>query len=102
MKKKIYILAFIFLGFQIQFLIHSFVEQNYIYFLLKDFDTFSFGMTWAEIYAVHHILTIFLLVAGVSLGYWQGKYWWKYIYLDKRLEYKWKDRNSLLWKILKY
>lgn len=102
MKKIVYIVAFTILGILLQFLVHSFFEQNYIYFLLKDFDTYSFGFSWAQLYMAHKIISALFFIGGALFGFYQGKYWWKYIYVDKKIEYKFKNKKGLFWKILKY
>lgn len=102
MKKIVYITAFTVLGILLQFLLHSFVEQNYIYFLLKYFDTFSLGLSWNQLMIVHKIFSLLLLLGGILFGFLQGKYWWKYIYVDKKLEKKFKNKKGLFWKIIKY
>ncbi len=102
MKKIVYIVAFIILGVLLQFLLHSLLEQSYIYFLLKDFNTFSLGFNWEQLYIAHKIITVLFLVAGALFGFLQGKYWWKYIYVDKKIEHKFKGKKGLFWKIIKY
>jgi hypothetical protein len=88
MKKKVYIALFIFLGILLQFLIHAIVEISYIVMLNADFEKYSFGFSWNQLYIIHHIGTFFLLVAGISFGLWQGKFWWKKIYVEKIREKK--------------
>ena len=80
MKRTIYIISFTFLGILVQFLIHAFVETWYIGFLIKDFSVYSFGFSWENWYAIHHIFTIILFIGGVLFGFWQGKFWWHKIY----------------------
>lgn len=88
MKKTIYITAFTFLGVLLQFLLHAWVEIWYTNLLLKDFAAYGFGLSWQTWFAIHHILSILLLIAGLIFGYKSGQYWWKQIYVLKR--YKWK------------
>lgn len=102
MKKAIYIAAFTFFGLQLQFLVRSFIEINYINLLLKDFDTFSLGLNWQQIYIVHYIFSVLMFLLGAAFGFWQGRYWWKYIYVDKKIDKRFAGKNSLFWKIIKY
>lgn len=102
MKKFIYITAFTILGVQLQFLVHSFLEIIYIKLLLLNFGVYSFGLEWSQLYDIHRVITVILLVAGIAFGFWQGHFWWKYIYVDKKIEGKFKNRKGFIWKILKY
>lgn len=83
MKKKIYLIAFTFLGLLAQFLVHAWVETWYIDLLISDFSQYGFGLSWDQWYLIHHIGTVILLIAGALIGYWQGKFWWKRIYEKK-------------------
>ncbi|MFH1187713.1 MAG: hypothetical protein V1688_02505 [bacterium] len=83
MKKKIYIIAFTFLGILLQLLIHALVEMWYIGLLLNNFSRYSLGFSWDQLYLIHYAGTIILFVAGALFGFWQGTYWWKKIYGEK-------------------
>ena len=80
MKKIIYVALFTFLGFLLQLILHAVFEQWYISLLLKDFETFGFGLSWDEWFLVHHFLSVLLAIAGMLLGFWQGRHWYKIIY----------------------
>lgn len=80
MKKTVYIILFILLGVELQFLIHAFTEMWYINLLLRDFPTYGLGFTWRQWFIIHHIASTILLIAGAALGFWQGNYWWRRIY----------------------
>jgi len=80
MKRNIYIFAFVVLGILLQFLVHAGLEIWYIGLLIPDFDTYSLGFSWEQWIMIHTIGTVILLIVGVLLGLWQGKYWWKRIY----------------------
>ena len=84
MKRTIYISAFTFLGFLLQFLVHAWVEIWYIGLLINNFSTYGFGLAWRQWFLIHHILTVLLLIGGLAFGYLQGRYWWKQIYVLKR------------------
>lgn len=84
MKKIIYIICFIVLGVIVQFLVHAGIEILYINLLLNNFQKYSLGLSWDQWFIVHHIGTIVLLIAGILLGFWQGIYWWKILYNNKK------------------
>lgn len=84
MKKIIYIICFTFLGVLLQFLIHAGIEVLYIKLLLSDFQKYSLGFSWNQWLTIHFIATIILLVIGVLFGFWQGRYWWKRLYGNKK------------------
>lgn len=83
MKKIIYISAFIFLGFLVQFIIHGVVETGIISLLIYDFDTYNLGLEWREWVMIHYIGTILLSALGIAVGFWQGRYWWRRIYSEE-------------------
>lgn len=87
-KKIIYISLFIFLGIVASFLVHAAIEILAISLLVKDFERYGLGLSWRQWYAIHHIGSALLLFFGIAAGYWQGKYWWKIIYVDKKYDYK--------------
>ena len=80
MKKYIYIVLFVLLGILLQFLVHSGVEMLYIHLLRTNFETWSFGLSWADWWRVHNIATVILLLVGIAAGYCAGKHFWKKIY----------------------
>lgn len=86
MKKTAYIILFVLLGIELQFLIHAFAEIWYINLLLRDFSKYGLGFTWRQWFIIHDIASAILLIAGVALGFWQGKYWWRRIYEKNNLK----------------
>ena len=86
MKKRIYIILFTLLGLEIQFLVHAWIEIWYIDLLLRDFEKYSFGLSWRQWFLIHHVASAILLIAGIALGFWQGKYWWRRIYEKNNLK----------------
>ena len=85
-KKIIYIALFVLLGIILQGLIHIGLEIWWIGLLVKNFDKYSLGMSWAQLFSLHSILTIILFVIGIVFGLWQGFFWWKIIYVEKKLQ----------------
>lgn len=86
MKKIIYIICFTVLGVMVQFLVHSVIEILYINLLLNDFQKYGLGLSWNQWFTVHHIGTVVLLIIGILLGFWQGTYWWKVLYENKKIK----------------
>ncbi len=85
MKKPVYILAFSFLGVLVQFLVHAGIEVWYIGLLLKDFPRYGLGLTWEQWMMIHSIGSVLLFIAGAWLGFRQGQYWWRKIYVEHAL-----------------
>ena len=96
MKRAFYILCFTFLGFLLQLMVHAIVEAGVLALLLEDFDRYGLGLTWSQWYAVHHTLTLALLIVGLALGYRWGVKWWQILYVEKRYGWppKWKERKA--------
>jgi hypothetical protein len=84
MKKVFYIICFTFLGILFQFLLHAGIEIWYIKLLVADFQKYSLGFSFSQLVLIHHIATVILLIAGALFGFWQGKYWWKRLYENKK------------------
>jgi len=87
-KKNIYIALFIFLGFLIGVFLHAVIEIFYIKFLLRNFELFSFGLSWNGLLLLHGVHTIFWTLFGIWFGYIEGVYWWREIYEKGRIR-KW-------------
>ncbi|PIS05095.1 MAG: hypothetical protein COT81_02925 [Candidatus Buchananbacteria bacterium CG10_big_fil_rev_8_21_14_0_10_42_9] len=99
MKKTIYIIAFSFLGILISFLVHYGIEYPVIFLLITNFETFSLGLSWDTWFLVHHVGTVILLILGASAGFFQGRYWWRVIYIEKRYPRKLKPRRHPRYRI---
>ncbi len=80
MKRIIYIAAFTVLGILLQFLAHAFFERWYIIKLVKDFETYGFGLSWDQWFLVHYVAAAILFIAGATFGFWQGRYWYPKLY----------------------
>ena len=89
MKKTFYLTCFTFLGYLLQQLLHSVLEISYITLLTSNFELYSLGLSWSAWYWIHAVLTVFLVLAGASGGFWQGKYWWNRLYNDDGSRKKW-------------
>jgi len=96
MKRAFYVLCFTFLGFLLQLIVHALLEMAVLSLLLSDFDRYGLGLSWSQWYAVHHVLTLALLIAGIALGFRWGVKWWQILYVERRFGWppKWKDRRA--------
>lgn len=83
-KKIVYIAAFTALGILLGFVFHGLIEIYYIKLLLSDFSGYSFGLSWGGLFAVHKVFSAATLLGGVAFGFFSGRFWWKYIYIDKK------------------
>ena len=84
MKRNIYIFCAIVLGILLSSIIHALVETWYINLLVSDFDTYSFGFSWAQWFLAHNVLTTVLSILGALGGYWLGVRGWQIVYIEKR------------------
>lgn len=82
-KRTIYIFLFTLLGILVSFLVHAAIEIPVIRLLVEDFDTYGLGLTWRQWYAIHAIGSVVLLLLGIFVGFRQGRYWWKVIYIER-------------------
>lgn len=73
MKQKIYITLFILCGLLFGFFLHMLFEIVIIDLLIRDYETYSFGLSWEQWFLVHGILAIVLQVAGIIVGFKIGK-----------------------------
>ena len=83
-KRSVYIVAFTVLGILLSFLVHAILEMAVISILVRDFNKYGLGLTWDQWMLIHKVFAIVLTVLGSYFGYWQGKHWWKVIYIDKK------------------
>ena len=82
-KKVIYIVRFVLLGILAQFLVHAIIEIVYIKLLLTQYTVFGFGFEFSTWFTIHTVFAVTLLVLGVGVGFLQGVYWWKRIYVSR-------------------
>jgi len=83
MKKVTYITLFTLLGILINFLVHALIEIPVIALLLSDFEKWGLGFSWETWVMIHNIGTVILLLAGIIIGFRQGRHWWEVIYIRK-------------------
>jgi hypothetical protein len=78
-RRVFYVASFTVLGGLVGFLLHGIIEIPTIFLLTRDFERYSFGLTWDYWFLIHHIGTTLLVAGGLLFGYRQGKYWWNVI-----------------------
>lgn len=83
-KKRVYIFASAVFGLLLSFMVHAGLEIIAINLLISDFDKYSFGLTWEQLFAIHYILSVVLAIAGVIFGLWIGFRWHRLIYEENR------------------
>jgi len=83
MKRIFYIFLFTCLGLLLQQIAHALIEMGYIALLLRDWSTWSFGLSYETLLLVHHVCSVLLLALGVWLGYKGGVHFWQKIYGQK-------------------
>lgn len=69
MQRVVYLGAFVLLGFLVQLVVHAVLEMAAIELLSRDFAAWSMGLTWDQLFLVHHISAIVLALLGIALGY---------------------------------
>ncbi|MBI3627717.1 MAG: hypothetical protein HY220_03185 [Candidatus Sungbacteria bacterium] len=89
MKQKIYILLFSLLGTLLVSMIFGLAEIWYSYFLTLDFVRYSLGFSWDAWILVGSYGFIGAVVIGAIFGFFEGKYWWQVLYVERRRFRKW-------------
>ena len=79
-KKILYVTCFTLLGYLLGQIIHGLIEIWYIGLLTADFSRFGFGLSWDMWALIQYIQAGILFLAGILLGFWQGKHWWSRLY----------------------
>lgn len=81
-KKLFYIICFTFLGLMLGFLLHALIEYPVLYLLVSDFKKYSLGLGWQTWVLIHNVGTPLLTVIGGIVGYRQGAFWWRKLYVE--------------------
>ena len=84
MKKFIYITAFTFLGIIVAFIIHALIEIAAIAVLHSDWEKRSLGLSRDTWLIIRNVWAALIIVLGATIGFRQGKHWWRVIYIDKK------------------
>jgi prepilin-type N-terminal cleavage/methylation domain-containing protein len=90
MKKKIYVFLSIILFILLSLVIHALVEIAAISLLAKNFQKYSLGLNWEGWFIIHCIGAIVFFILAIITGYFVGRRWWNYIYVQKKYRPKWK------------
>lgn len=73
MKRKIYIILFVIFGLAGAMLLHMLLEIAIIDLLVKDFDKYGLGLSWATWFTIHAAGTIVLEALGLMGGIYFGR-----------------------------
>ena len=94
MKKITYIIAWIILGLVLSFLAHTGLEIIYIKYAIKNNIVIDSQTVLGHGYcALPAYLQLGLVILGIILGYLAGIYFWRIIYVEKKLP-RWKKLKS--------
>jgi len=85
-KKTVYIGLFTLLGVLLSTIVHGVLEMWYIQGLIADFPKYSLAYTWAEWFTIHRYFSVVTLMLGLIFGYFQGRMWWRWVYVEKRFD----------------
>jgi hypothetical protein len=78
--RAVYIGLFILLGIQVQFMVHAATEIWYLNYLLEDFGRYGLGLSWQQWALVDQFASWGFLLAGIVIGFVEGKHWWHRLY----------------------
>lgn len=84
MKKYFYISCAVLFWILVGFILHIIIEISAISLLLNNFERYSFGLSWAQLMAIHYVFTFVLFLVSIVVGVIVGFKWWKFIYIDKK------------------
>lgn len=85
-KQYLYILLFSLLGWMVLYLFYAMLEYLVLSTLLEDFDKNSLGLTWGQWWYLNHLVAAVFSLAGITIGFLQGRYWWRVVYIDHKLK----------------
>ena len=88
MKRIIYIISFTILGILLGLLLHSVIEIAVIKLLLRDYDKYGLGLEFGTWFKIHTAWSIITFIGGATLGFLQGRKWWRVLYVEQRYR-KW-------------
>lgn len=86
LKHRIYLILFVCLGVMVSYFIFVVSVAASIFLLLIDFKYYGLGLSWEAWTIIARVWFVLAIVIGALLGHSSGKYWWKYIYVDKKLK----------------
>lgn len=89
-KHVIYLCCTVVLGIMVSFVVHVGLE-SIILGLAKDYTTSGVFPTWYTAFGIidggcvlHPVIQWALLLGGAVGGFFLGRYWWKYVYIERR------------------
>lgn len=88
LKRRLYVALFICLGLMVAYFMYVLSTVATIFLLLLDFGYYGLGWTWKTWIILGRFWMVLCLLGGVVAGYGLGVYWWRYIYIDKKLKLK--------------
>ncbi len=92
-KKVVYILSWVVLGLLLSLLVNVFIELKYFDWVQNNQWAQENSQTISsyELSPLNPVLRIGLFVAGALFGFWQGKFWWRKVYIEQTW---WKNKKS--------
>jgi len=83
-KKVVYIICTMILGFLLAFIAHSILEIWFIRALLEQGLDPQLYKIFIMPTFLHPVLTLFIMVSGLLIGYFTGQAWWRIVYVELR------------------
>ncbi len=81
--KALYIFLTTILFILVGILLHWLLEYPVLYFLTKDFNSYSLGMSLSGWLGLHNIFSLLILLVAIFAGIYFGLDWYDKIYLAK-------------------
>ncbi len=79
-KHVIYLLAATGFGVVLSFLVHAGIEAAYLAWA----ESAQKSITWYGGCALHPIIQVGLMFLGAVGGFFLGRFWWTYVYVERR------------------
>ncbi len=89
-KKITYLFLYLILGAILSFLIHAFIEINY----LRWAESKNTIVVFAGGCALPVWLQAVIFLAGLIGGYYPGRFWWRKLYVERVWEKHFADRSG--------
>lgn len=80
-KKIIYIVAAMFLGFLLSLIAHAFIEM---YLIIQMLEAGRVPFPYGQHEFLPPLLSFILIIIGLAFGYVAGVRWWQWVYVEKR------------------
>jgi hypothetical protein len=78
-KKAVYLFATTIMGILLSFVIHAFIEINYLSWV----ENQGYAPVFYGHCALHPALQAGLLILGAVGGFFLGRFWWRKIYIER-------------------